>query len=89
MTWLCLVAANVIVPDGDAPLNREVEVTVPEWYLLPAMHGPQLRHASKDAPSRFIEPKQLAEALLRPAFKNMKINWATKAWPLNRVQSST
>ena len=44
-----------------------------EWYLLPAVHGPQLRHASKDAPSKFIEPKQLGELLLGPAFNDMKI----------------
>ncbi|KAL0029267.1 hypothetical protein WJX79_006205 [Trebouxia sp. C0005] len=65
---------SVVVPDGDDPLDREVEVAVPEWHLLPAMHGPQLRHASKDAPFRFIEPNQLADALLRPACKDMKIN---------------
>ena len=64
----------MVVPDGDDPLDREVEVAVPEWHLLPAMHGPQLRHASKDAPFRFIEPNQLADALLRPACKDMKIN---------------
>ena len=74
LTSVCFVAASVVVPDGDDPLNREVEVAVPEWYLLPAMHGPQLRHASKDAPFRFIEPNQLADSLLRPAFKEMKIN---------------
>lgn len=69
-----LPAAKVVVPDGDDPLNREVEVAVPEWYLLPAMHGPQLRVASKDAPFRFVTPAELADALLRPAFKEMRIN---------------
>jgi len=69
-----LVAAKVVVPDGDDPLNREVEVAVPEWYLLPAMHGPQLRVASKDAPFRFVTPAELADSLLRPAFKEMEIN---------------
>ena len=71
---ILLPAATVVVPDGDDPLNREVEVAVPEWYLLPAMHGPQLRVASKDAPFRFVTPAELADALLRPAFKEMKIN---------------
>jgi hypothetical protein len=69
-----LVAAKVVVPDGDDPLNREVEVAVPEWYLLPAMHGTQLRVASKDAPFRFVTPAELADSLLRPAFKEMEIN---------------
>ena len=69
-----LFVAKVVVPDGDDPLNREVEVAVPEWYLLPAMHGPQLRVASKDAPFRFVTPAELADALLRPAFKEMGIN---------------
>ena len=64
-----VAAAKVLVPDGDDPLNGEVEIAVPEWYLLPAMHGPQLRVASKDAPFRFVEPKELADSLLRPAFK--------------------
>ena len=64
----------MVVPDGDDPLNREVEVAVPEWYLLPAMHGPQLRVASKDAPFRFVTPAELADSLLRPAFKEMGIN---------------
>ncbi|DBB16187.1 TPA: hypothetical protein ACH3X3_014518 [Trebouxia sp. C0006] len=66
--------AKVVVPHGDDPLNREVEVAVPEWYLLPAMHGPQLRVASKDAPFRFVTPAELADSLLRPAFKEMGIN---------------
>jgi len=69
-----LLAAKVVVPHGDDPLNREVEVAVPEWYLLPAMHGPQLRVASKDAPFRFVTPAELADSLLRPAFKEMGIN---------------
>ena len=69
-----LLAARVVVPDGDDPLNREIEVAVPEWYLLPAMHGPQLRLASKDAPFRFVTPAELADALLRPAFKEMWID---------------
>ncbi|DBA76108.1 TPA: hypothetical protein ACH3X1_009851 [Trebouxia sp. C0004] len=38
------------------------------------MHGPQLRLASKDAPFRFVTPAELADALLRPAFKEMGIN---------------
>jgi len=32
----------VTVPDGSDPLNKEVELQVPEWHLLPAMSPKQL-----------------------------------------------
>ena len=64
------------VPDGSDPLNGEFELQVPEWHLLPAMHGPVLRHGARDGPFKFVSPKQLGHGLLTSGFKQMCIHEA-------------
>jgi len=74
LTTFFVAAVPVEVPDGNDPLNKRDIVLVTEWYHLPAMHGPTLRHAAVDSPFRFVTPDQLGAGLITRAFKNMGIH---------------